>query len=193
VGTGSAYDPDDPLMLATGDGQHDLEVASATDLIWGANLWGSLIVRYTKQLGDERVTRLPDAVLSPYIPLTRRVLAERTPGDRVQVELAPRWIFNDYLAVGTRYRFVHEAATSWREVAPATGAAALTATGQAMTAHEASFGVTWSSIAAWQRGRSSRPIELSWERGYVFAGEGEVLAARSDRLGVLVYAKLWGK
>jgi hypothetical protein len=193
VGTGSAYDPDDPLMLATGDGQHDLEVASATDLIWGANLWGSLIVRYTRQLGDERITRLPDAVLSPYLPLTRRVLAERTPGDRVHVELAPRWIFNDYLAVGTRYRFVHEAATSWREVAPANGAAALTATGQAMTAHEASFGVTWSSIAAWQRGRSSRPIELSWERGFVFAGEGEVLAARSDRLGVLVYAKLWGK
>jgi hypothetical protein len=193
LGTGSPVDPDDPLMLATGDGQHDVEVTSATDLLWGAHAWGSLLVRYTKQLGDERVARLPDAALAPYLPLTRRVLAERTPGDRIQIELAPRWVFNDYLAVGTRYRFMHEAATVWREISPASGAVALQAEGAAITAHEASFGVTWSSIAAWQRGRSKRPIEISWERGYVFAGEGEILAARSDRLGVLVYAKLWGK
>jgi hypothetical protein len=193
VGNGIPFDPDDPLLIGTGDGQDDLELTSATDVLWGAHLWSSVVVRYTKQFADERVARLPDPLLSPYLPLRRRVLAERALGDRITVDVAPRWVFNDYLAVGARYRLVREAGATWRELDPAADAARLTASTPTTMVHEAALGFTWSSVAAWQRGRTRTPIELSYERATVFAGDGEVVRMRSDRLGATVYAKLWGK
>jgi hypothetical protein len=193
VGNGIPFDPDDPLLLGTGDGQDDVELTSATDILWGAHLWGSVVLRYTKQFADERVARLPDPLLSPYLPLRRRVLAERALGDRLTVDVAPRWVFNDYVAVGARYRFVREAEAQWRELAPAADAARLEATTPGLLLHEAAVGFTWSSLAAWQRGRTRWPVELHYERALVFAGEGEVVRMRSDRLGAIVYAKLWGK
>lgn len=191
LGTGRPGDPDDPLMLATGDGQHDLELASATDLLLGQRFWASALVRYTHQFADVRPVRLPDPLLSPYLPLTRRVEARVEPGARLSVEVAPRWVLNDYLALGGRYRWTREAGSTWTEQ-DAEGAP-LTVTGADRQWQEVTLGVTWSSLAAWQRGRTRRPIEWSYEHARVLDGAGEVLRARSDRLGVTVYAKLWGK
>jgi hypothetical protein len=111
----------------------------------------------------------------------------------VTLDLAPRWVFNDYLAVGGRYRVLHEAGTRWREAAPSAGAIALRARGADQTLHEVAIGATWSSIAAWQRGRSRRPVELTYEHSRVLDGRGELVRARSDRLGLAVTARLWGK
>jgi hypothetical protein len=193
AGTGTPGDPDDPLMIATGDGQHDIEVTSATDLLWSDRLYGSVILRYTKQLADERIVRFEDPLLSPYLPLTRRALAERRLGDRVAVDISPRVVLNDYLAAGVRYRFVAQTDAEWTERAPAEGATALRATVPGIRYQEAGFGVTWSSIAAWRRGHTRIPIEVSYDRAIAIGGSGDVFAGQSDRISVTVYGRVWGR
>ncbi len=193
VGTGNPGDPDDPLLLATGDGQHDIEVTSATDLLWSERFVSSVILRYTKQLADEQVVRFDDPLLSPYLPLSRRALAERRLGDRIAIDVAPRVILNDYFAAGVRYRFVAQSDAEWTERVGAEGATPLSAQVPGIRYHEAGLGVTWSSIAAWQRGRTRIPIEISYDRAIGIAGAGNAFAGQSDRISVTVYGRLWGR
>ncbi len=193
AGTGTPADPDDPLLLATGDGQHDIEVASATDLLWSDRLFGSLVLRYTKQLADERIVRFEDPLLAPYLPLTQRALAERRLGDRLAVDAAPRWVVNEYLAAGVRYRFVAQSDAQWTERAPVDGNPPRQVTSPGLRYHEAGIGFTWSSIAAWERGRTRLPIEVSYDRAMAIAGSGDVFAGQQDRISVTVYGRFWGR
>jgi hypothetical protein len=192
LGTGTPVNADDPFKLGTGDGQDDIEIASATDLVMGTHAWASVFVRWTKQMAYDGVTRIPDASGSPLIPLDRRRNAETQLGDRIMVSAAPRWAFNDRLAVGMRYVFTRQDGTQITELAPASGPA-LRYTGPVANAHEIGIGFAWSNIVAWSRGRAHLPIELQYDHSLVVAGSGNVARFSADRVSLRAYARLWGR
>jgi hypothetical protein len=192
LGTGKPQTADDPFLLPTGDGQDDLEFLSATDILAGRHLWGSVIVRFTKQQPIDRITRIPDASGSPFIPLDRRRMARTQLGNRIEVEALPRWIMNDYFAFGLQYRFMTQQAGSVDEIAPFTDAIPLTTSLPSMSSHEVGIGFTWSSIAAHRRNRAKLPLEISYDHTMVIAGTGGAVRFSADRISVRAYARLWG-
>jgi hypothetical protein len=192
LGTGTALDPDDPFALATGDGQDDLEVMSATDIMLTSHVWGSVVARWTKQLPFDGIARIPDATGSPFIPLSRRRLARTEPGDRLAIQVAPRYALNSYFAIGGLYRWTRAFGGSVTEQFPEGDAQALQHEWPSATAHEAGIGVTWSSVAAWRRRRARWPLEVQWDRSMVVAGSNGVARFTVDRISVRAYVRLWG-
>lgn len=192
LGTGTPASAEDPFLLATGDGQDDLEFMSATDILAGRKLWGSVIVRYTMQQPLDRTTRIPDATGSPFIPIDRRRMTRTELGDRLQVEALPRWVVTDYFAFGLQYRFTSQEAGSVDENEPVTDATPLSYATPSMTAHEVGIGFTWSSIAAHRRGRARLPLEIQYDHTMVVAGSGGAIRFSADRVSVRAYARFWG-
>lgn len=191
--TGTAAHPDDPLQIATGDGQDDIEFTSATDIAVGRHAWASVLVRYTIQRPADGIARIPDASGSPFIPLERRRNARHELGNRLDVSVSPRWVLNDFAAVGLGYRWMRQDAERYDEIAPFTDAIPLSYEGVERSAHEVGIGFTWSSVASWRRGSARWPIEIQWDHRMVVAGEGGVLRASSDRIALRAYARLWGR
>lgn len=192
-GTGTGPDPDDPFKLPTGDGQNDLEITSLTDVFIGRRAWASLVARFTSQRPFDGIARIPDASGSPFVPLARRRTARTELGHRLELSVAPRWVLNDYIAFGGRWRWMRQAGVSIVELPPFAGAAAMTYQGPARTAHEAGLGFSWSSVAAWQRGKAKWPIEVQWDRSVVVDGTGGVARLTADRISLRAYARLWGQ
>jgi hypothetical protein len=193
LGTGSPADPDDPLQLATGDGQTDLELTSATDVVANKHFWGSLIVRFTKQNAFEGITRIPDGSGSPFIPLARRRMARTELGTRLSIDAAPRWALNDQFAAGVLWRYSRAGESTVTELAPFTDGIPLQFRAPSMSAHELGIGFVWSSIARWRGGRTRWPLEIQWDRSMVVAATGGVTRLVTDRFSVRAYASLWGR
>src|SRR5512147_1537926 len=75
LGTGSPPPPARQFGIGTGDGQHDYEVASQWDVLFGPRFWTSVVGRYGHQAPDTREVRsqTPGDPFSPGGP----VLAHR--------------------------------------------------------------------------------------------------------------------
>ena len=112
LGTGTGIDPDDPFRIPTGDGQNDVEVTSITDVFAGTHAWATIIARYTAQYALDGIARIPDASGSPFVPLTRRRQARTELGNRLEIAVAPRWVLNDYLSFGGRWRWLRHSCPS---------------------------------------------------------------------------------
>lgn len=193
LGTGTPAAVDDPLRIATGDGQDDLEFVSATDLLFNRRFWTSVIARYTIQQPRDGLARIPDGTGSPFIARERRRETHYEPGDRVDISVLPRWVLNEYAAVGLSWRWLRQAGERYTEIAPFTDGIPLSYAGPDMSAHEVGVGFTWSSVAAWQRDNARWPIEVQYDRRLVIAGDGGTPRFSSDRIAVRVYARLWGR
>jgi hypothetical protein len=193
LGTGTPPDPDNPLALPTGDGQNDLEFVSATDVAINNHFWGSMIARYTLQQSRDGIARIPDASGSVFVPFARRRMARADLGDRVELALSPRWVLNDWFAVGIGWHWTHQQGKHIEELAPPAGATPMAYTGPAQSSHELAAGLTWSSVAAWRRNRARWPLEIQWDKSMVVAGTGNATRFSADRISVRAYAKLWGR
>ena len=193
IGTGSGADPDDPFRIPTGDGQDDIEITSITDIIFGAHAWATLSARFTSQRPFDGIARIPDASGSLFVPIARRRQSRTELGDRLEIALAPRWVLNDYLSFGARWRWMRQDGIEVAELPPFAGATAMTYSGPALTAHEASVGFSWSSVGPWRRNKARWPLEIQWTRSVVVDGSPGVLRATSDQISLRAYARLWGK
>jgi hypothetical protein len=186
-------DPDDPFRLPTGDGQNDVEIASITDIITGRHAWTTVIARFTAQYALDGIARIPDASGSLFVPLARRRQARTELGDRLEIAVAPRWVLNDYLSFGGRWRWVRQDGLRITELPPFAGSVAMAYEGPALTAHEASLGFSWSAVGPWRRGKARWPIEIHWMRSVVVDGSAGVERLTSDQVSLRAYARLWGK
>jgi hypothetical protein len=192
-GTGRPSEPDNPLALATGDGQDDLEFVSATDIVASSHAWASIVARYTLQQPRDGIARIPDASGSPFVPLSRRRLSRTELGDRLEVSVTPRWVMNDWFAAGIGWRWTRQSGEHIEELAPAAGIAPLTYIGPEQSTHEITAGITWSTVAPWRFSRAPWPLEIHWDKSMVVAGSGNVTRFSADRISVRAYAKLWGR
>jgi hypothetical protein len=97
--TGHQDSPNDPLDLAAGDGQTDIEAQLVQELTLWHRLWLNLSLRAGAQLAGERARR----VAPPASFLVRRQLATTLawdPGDYLAVDFAPLVRFHPRFAAG---------------------------------------------------------------------------------------------
>jgi hypothetical protein len=205
LGTGREDDPDVFLDLPAGDGQTDLEGRLFSDVHTRSfGLRGDL--RYGIQLSRTLLRRVgpPELVL---VPALNRAQVEWKPGSYLEIELAPRYRLTDGLAFALTYRHFRKSSDTFTRVSPAPvaedrsplpspplyGDASLLALGTEQRVHEVGGGLTLSTLAAWQAGEASLPLDARLGVLWAVAGSGrEAPKGVRAEVGLRLYLRLWG-
>lgn len=192
--TGLVDHPDVPLDIGSGDGQLDLEVSGFMDLRWKrTGLRGE--ARYGVQRPTDLVRRVapPDVVMAP---LATRTLVRWTPGNYMEIELAPRWHMTNEFAVGALYRRASREQDSYRLLTPAVSPSASASDLERETKgtlHEVGLGLAFSTLTTWREGRTHWPFSAHMAvRGAVSGGGGAVPDGIRMEASVRIFWRLWG-
>jgi len=204
LGTGQPALPDELLDLGRGDGQNDIEVQPAIDLVLGRRLWASVVGRYGIQQKDEQVVRIPERAGDTFVPRYARQLVERKLGNYYAVEVTPRFVLGDYFALAAQYAYAHKAedeytgtfvvdsaTTGFGEV---TLDAATLGAGSERSEHRVGGGITYSTLGAVQRGRGRVPLEITYQYLRTARGSGGRLPRQAtSQIELRLYTRLFGR
>ena len=180
--TGQEDDPDDLFDVPTGDGQDDIEIRTAVDVRFARRVMASLRARYTIQLADETVARIPSAAGDIFPPAFSAQLVERDLGDIVEIDAVPRYAVSEHFSIIAHYMFRRRAEDSYAGTFTIPGSvtgigdveldAATLQRETAATEHRVGAGFTFSINQG--RGRSSVrwPFEISYLHGQTIRGSG---------------------
>lgn len=192
LGTGHLPSPGDPLALAAGDGQTDIEGQLVQELTLWRRLWLNLSLRGAIQRPGERDRRVAPTEAFLVRP---QLLAPLTwdPGDYVAMDFAPMYRFHPWFAVGVTYgifskgedRYAYRTAQDSTDLATRIGVGLPASTLDAgSAARVARAGITASYVGpAFETGFSA-------ERA-VSGGDGRVPAAWTFRLVLRAKRKLF--
>ncbi|MBI3791595.1 MAG: hypothetical protein HY275_12055, partial [Gemmatimonadetes bacterium] len=177
-----------------------IELRSTTDIIAGDHFWTSVTGRYTHMLAGTVDRRIPLSAAEALVPAYRRASVTRQVGDWAELEVSPRWMFNDYFAVSGDYQLFLQRATTFRG-GPITVTDPFSGSPQVLDpsvldqphqlAHRAGFGIAYSTVAAAARGKTRIPLDIRWQRIMTVAGESTPFVMQ-DRLEVRVITSLFG-
>lgn len=191
LGTGSLPRPTQQFGIATGDKQHDIEVASQWDVLMGRRFWTSLVGRYGHQRPDTREVRsaTPGDPFSPGGP----ALAHRTLGNYYQLEATPRLVLGPYVSFGAQYVYYHKSADQYTAAAtPPSGVPDPSVLDARSEAREQRFsvGVVYSTVASHARGHALFPLEVFFRRTQVLSTINDAPKPTTWAIGMRVMARL---
>lgn len=187
--------PNDFIDVGTGDKTRDVELRGFLDVVLGRRFWASTVVRYGMPMSGNELRRVTDYPGEPFPPLYRLQDVQRTPGDFLDVEVAPRWVPNESFSFGARWhyrktssdvyrgtvRMVEDLAGVTRTIDPATLGLS-TATRE----QELSFAMTFSTVRGYARHRAPWPMEISLVHQQLIGGQG-VDKTFSTAVGIRLY------
>lgn len=200
--TSQADSARDLIDIAPGEGA-GVELQSAMDLLRG-RFGGTIAARYVKALARVVTAPVygdPESVF-PYPVFAQR---SRTAGDVAGVDLTPRYFFSDWLAVDALYGFERVGATRYSSpdtllptpcpscliVAVSTIVPPIvTTSGSATTVQRLGLGFRFSTVAAYARGQSSFPVEVSFAHLESVTGSPGVPKASRDQIQLRIYYRL---
>lgn len=202
LGTGTLDRADNFTDLGTGHHQNDVEARSYTDLLYGAHFWVSLAARYNWQMADRAVMRIAQAPNRELAAAYRQQTVQRDLGDAFDLDVSPRWVLNDYVAVAGHYYYRRKFAdryTGTFNVSDLNGqplvldASALDLETEARE-HRFGGGVTYSTVAAYENGKARVPLEVSYFHYQTTLGSGgNVPKLSGDQVQLRVYRPLFGR
>jgi hypothetical protein len=195
LGTGQPASRQRLLDVATGYGQHGIEIGGATDVQFARRFTVTATGSYTMQLGNIDVTRLanPGNALLPLDVSPLNLGGTYSAGNVVALSIVPRVRVAPYFGITGQYSLVHTGADQYSLVGspPASGssAAALTGLGvSSATAQQVGFGFTYSTIVGPDRGPGRLPFEASFSHlETISASGGPVAKATRDQVELKVY------
>ena len=211
-GTGQTDSPDNFIDVGTGGGQNDLELRSANDLLFGNHFWVSLTGRAVRQLKDDQTVRISDSPEKTLTAFYRRQKVQRDLGDYVEFEANPRYAINDYFQVTGHYFFRKKAEDKYSgrfeidtlvtgfndPTSPVPGKFVIDASTLNLETeqveHRLGAGLSFSTIAAFEKGTSKIPLEITYLHFQTTrANGGNVPKLFADQVQLRVYARLFGK
>ncbi len=202
-GTGSGDFPSFWFDVPTGSGVNAVLLRSATDVIVGRRFWASAIVRVVQPMADRPIVRIPATPDELFVPAYREAQIERTLGRQLELELNPRYAFTDFFSVWGQYQLRSKQADRNRgtfelpaegELPAVTVDASILDVESEAREQRAGLGVSYSTLAAYTRGASSLPLEVSWLYRRSLGGEGgQVLRTTSQQVMVRLYLRILGE
>lgn len=109
LGTGHRARQNRPLDIGTGDGQTDVEVRGAVDMLFRDRLLTTIAGTYTQQLGTldyDRLPSSPDFIFSFDVPVAGSI----KPGNMAALRVNPRYLVTRGLMVGGLFAGTHRGA-----------------------------------------------------------------------------------
>lgn len=189
-GTAGADRTEDAFDVPIGEGANALLVRSTTDVLLNRNAWVSATVRAVQPFADRIAMVLPyrddAATFSPSLAVAS---AARTLGNRLELEIAPRYSIGEFFGVSGAYLLRHWSSDSF----DADGSAENSAIPQRVTVPSrtlsaAAVGLSFSTLSSYVRGRSRFPAEVIYTHTVPLAASGgEVPVMATDRLELRVY------
>lgn len=199
LGKAQYQSADDFADVGTGDAQDDIEGRLFADVLFGQRAWVSVVGRYGVQRADEQFLRIPDTPNAPFPALYRRQFVGRDLGDYFVGEISPRYSLTDALMFSATYTVYNKGEDSYTGQFPVTDLsgqattldAAVLNAGTARTEQRVVAGFTYSTMAAYYRGRAKRPLEVSYVVGQSLRGSGLVVKQFTQAIGLRLYIPLF--
>ena len=203
LGTGEPDSPRNFVDVGTGNGQTDVEFRAFSDVLIGRHFWTSFIGRYGIQMKDENEQRIFEVPEKTLTASYRQQVVERDLGDYYELEANPRWVLNDYFSATAHYMFRHkfEDKYSGTFLIPGseTGIGDLTLNANSlnqqteMKEHRLGGGISFSTVAAFQKGKMKVPLEVTYFHYQTTRGwGGNQPKIFSDQIQLRVYTRLFG-
>ncbi len=190
-----------PLDVGAGDGAMGVEVRSSTDVVWGDHFWASITGRYTHLLAQDVDRRIPLSADEAIIPISRTATIRRQLGAYADLEITPRWMFNDAFGISADYQLLLRRSTTFSggpititdpySGSPLTLDPSVLGTPRQI-AHRVGFGVAYSTVAAAARGKTGIPLDVRWQRIMTVGGENTPFLFQ-DRIELRVITSLFGR
>jgi hypothetical protein len=200
LATGQLERPDDIFDIGTGDAQTDFEGNGAIDLVFGRRFWASVVGRYGAQLVDQRTYRIPDVARNPFIMKYREQIVSRDLGSYIELEASPRWVYNDYLSLSANYLYRRKGEDKYTGMfttedptgEPITLDASILGVGTEQREQRIGGGASFSTLRAYDRGRSRIPIEVQFSHWQSISGSGYAPKQFTTQIQVRYYTHLFG-
>lgn len=202
-GTGEEGAANNFVDVGTGNGQTDIETRAFFDLLLGRRFWTSFVGRYGWQLADRQTMRITDVPERALAPEYREHLVDRDLGDYYEFEAVPRLMINKYFGIAGSYYYRHKYEDRYEGTFEVPGevtgfgditlnAATLNQQTEAFE-HRIGGGFTFSTVAAFDEGKSKVPLELIFHHFQTTRGfGGNVPKLFVNQLQLRVYARILG-
>jgi hypothetical protein len=200
LGTAQLERPDDIFDIGTGDAQTDLEGNGALDLVFGRRFWASVVGRYGAQLVDQRPYRIPDVARNPFVMKYREQIVSRDLGDYIEIEASPRWVYNDYLSLSANWLYRRKGEDKYTGTfttedptgQPITLDASILGADTEQKEQRVGGGANFSTLRAYDRGRSRIPLEVQFSHWQSISGSGYAPKQFTTQIQVRYYTRVFG-
>jgi hypothetical protein len=149
----------------------------------------TLAGQYTAYFGSAAVDNIGNAnyAAAPFGP---RAPGTWHAGNVIQLEVTPRFLLSDFIALNGHYTVRQQAADRYEPLDPAVAAAAAPAF-DAIVEQRVGFGFAYSTLAGYARGRSSIPIELIYAHLQTIGASGAPVPSYSrEQIELRLYYQL---
>ncbi len=181
-GTASSAQANQPFALATGEGVNALLLRATADAVWRRRAWISVTARSTMHQGDNAVVRLPGAGLPDAFFLGVPQAAQRSLGQRFELEVAPRVSLGENFGVSATWAHRTIGSDTYRT---GDGTEFSTPSGSAQFG---AIGVTYSTLAPFVRGKSKHAVEILFAHEVALSSSGVIVPSLvRDRLELRIY------
>lgn len=191
--TGTGALADSTLQLVTESGHLGATAAVFGDVFF-RRFWVSAHARYDMRL-EREVTRRFFNPLRPESLITDSVRVSRDPGDRLELGITPRFRLTDEISFAGRYAVFREGEVRYGAVEPPVEGAVFSSieSTESRTAQLLGLGMSYSTYAAWDAGRSSIPVEVTLLYENAVAGSGRAPSLARITAGLRFFFSGWGR
>jgi hypothetical protein len=191
--TGQLAAASNPFDIATGRGASSVAGRLALYTQWGSRVGLSATAGYVTSFGKTKTGAFPLAGGAPFPPSTSDAYPY-TPGAVTSLQLAPRLMVTHLLGVNAMYDFEHVAANDYGSL-PA-GAAAPTPTSTLLgittapgTLQSVGFGITYSTVSEFDRGKAVLPIDVTFTHLEALSGAARMPKYFRDQIQLRFYMR----
>ncbi len=182
-GSASSTQTNQPFALSTGDGVSALLLRATADAVWKHRAWVSATVRSTTPIADNAVVRLPGPDIPELFFLSAPQATSRSLGQRIDLEIAPRINLGEKFGVSATWL---ARTSSGDRYAPLDGGAVFET--PSSTAQYGAVGITYSTLAAFSRGKSKHAVEVLFAHEVALSASGvSTPSLVRDRLELRIY------
>lgn len=191
--TGQLASASNPLDIATGHGTTAAGARLALYWQWGGRFGLAAAGSYMQSFGKTKAGAFPSAVGAPFPPSTADVYPY-TPGAVAAVEIAPRLMITRLMGVNALYDVRHVAANDYGGLTTVPGGPPVTpvalvdgVTTAPGTLQSAGFGITYSTVTEYDRGRAALPIDVTFTHLEALSGAARMPKAYRDQIQFRFY------
>ncbi len=189
--TGSLSSPDNLTDIDIGTHVGAVLLSGYTDVLMGSHFFTSVVAHFAKATTDSYTARFADTTAFPLA--STKTTVSRQSGNLMDLQITPRWAFNDFFALGGQYVYRHKGADTYTYVQSPTTQGSVAGPDIAFAEATSDFteqrfggGLVISNASAVKRKQSRIPFDVAFMHLETLAGRG-VPKYTTDQIMIRLY------